>query len=205
MTPQRVFDADFVEDAQVEGAPCVQGDEDADRGRGGIDDVGELLAGRAEAVEQWPGNRSGHEHGDVRLDEDHDPDEPGEKLRAASAVDPPVVLEPTHESTHASGSLDGRDHGPDREREEDDSAVAGVSEHTHRLVDRGGEAGQRVPPLHDHPPDPHPSREGDVDLSAPDGENDGEERREERNPGGFGHVRREVGVLALDTCGEPRT
>jgi hypothetical protein len=62
---ERIGHAQPFEQAEIVGAPGVERDQDADRRRGGVNDVRELFAGYLEPVEQRPRDGSGNEHRDV--------------------------------------------------------------------------------------------------------------------------------------------
>jgi hypothetical protein len=121
---ERVLHAQRVQDPQVVGPPGVERNQDADGRRRGVDDVGQLLAGDPVAIEQGARHRARHEDRDVRLDEDDDPDDPGQELGPAGGVHPLPGLQVVHEAPHTPRGLDRGDERADHEGEEDHVRVA---------------------------------------------------------------------------------
>ena len=101
----RVFDALIGEEADDEGAPGVQGDEDAFGRRGGIADVGQLFPRQLESIEQGPGHGAGDEDTDAGFDEDDHADDPmGE--HTVSALGAPPYETSTRFENHRSDVAD---------------------------------------------------------------------------------------------------
>ena len=168
------------EQAQDVRAPRVERNQDADGGGGRIDQIGELLAGDAEPIEQRTADRPGDQNGDVGLDEDHDADHPGEDLGSSPVGHPLPPLHPLHEPANAAVRLDEGDERADREGEQQDASVAGIDHRVDDRVDRRGSADERVPVGEDRPAQPDTGGQGQVDLAGLDRQPDRHQGRQKR-------------------------
>ena len=176
------FDAESPQNRDDQGPPPVHRQQDADRRRGRIGQVGQLLAGQPEAVEERPRHRAAHQAGDARLDEDAKPEQQGKRLGAAGARDQSPGGHPLHESGDPAGEPDERQHAADQGAEQQDGRVARerVGDPRHRAGKRGEDVSAPEHQLAEQ----DAGKQGEHRLAGRQGDQDREDRGKDAEKAG---------------------
>jgi hypothetical protein len=171
---ERILHSQTRQDPQVVGAPSIEGNQDADRRRSRIDEIGEFLTGGPKAVKEGACHGARHQNGDVGLDEDDHADDPRQPLGPLRRVHPVVFLKSLNEAANPTGRLDRGDQGSDHKGKEQDLRISRIGEDRHRAINGRAQACGRIPSVENGPSQPDPTGQRQVNLSRRDRQEDGE-------------------------------
>ena len=161
--------------------PAGDGGDDADGGGGGVDDVGQLGAGDAEAVRDGTHDRAHGEAVEIVVDEDEDPKAGGGEHGRATALD--VAGGPFAVGPRAAGHGDDVDQRPQQGAEEDDVEVQ-LADHDGKSRFHGFDqqrTGTGADGVDDGPAEDAQEERGD-DFLGQQGQGDGDDGGQQRQP-----------------------
>ena len=170
--------------------PAGDGGDDADRRRRRVDDVGELGPRDLELVRDRSHDRSDSEAVEVVVDEDDDAEEHGDEGCAALPFDRPRC--PLTVGVHRTRARNGGDEdAEDDEKDKDVDVAAHLVRHDLKHRER---CLQKIPARKEHRTREDADDEGHIDFLCPEGEDNGDNRRQNR-PCGCCHE-----IEALPLC-----